>query len=94
MADSFASSPWPTRSPEKLPRVSPPTILGGCGSVLRAVVEEMSLAASPNVFGVGDIVPRAGEVDFGVRENVSSAVWPNTALPFPDENLLPSTGEK
>lgn len=90
--DSLSSSPWPTRSPEKLPRVSPPTVLGGCGSILRAGVEEMGLPASPDVFGgrAGDAVPRAGEVDFGVRENVSSPVWPNIILPFPKENLFAS----
>lgn len=90
--DSLASSPWPTRSPEKLPRVSPPTVLRGCGSILRTGVEEVGLPASPDVFGgrPGDAVPRAGEVDFGVRENVSSPVWPNAILPFPKENLFAS----
>lgn len=88
---SLASSPWPTRSPEKLPRVSPPTVLGGCGSILRAVVEVEGLPASPVVGRrVGDAVPRAGEVDLGVMENVSSPVWPNTILPFANENLFTS----
>lgn len=94
--DSLVSSPWPTRSPEKLPRVSPPTVLGGCGSILRAGMEEVGLPASPDVFEgrVGDTVPRAGELDSEVRENVSSPVWPNTILPFPKENLFASfTGE-
>lgn len=93
--ESLASSPWPTRSPEKLPRVSPPIILGGCGSILRAVVVEVGL--SPDVCGgrVGDAVPRAGEVDFGVRENGSSPAWPNINLLVPPkENLFTSfTGE-
>lgn len=90
--ESLASSPWPTRSPEKLPRVSPPTVLGGCGSILRAVVEEGSLPASPDVFGGRpvDALAKAGEEDFGVRENASSPVWPNTRLPFPNENLFGS----
>lgn len=89
--ESLASSPWPTRSPEKHPRVSPPIVLGGCGSILRAAVVEVGL--SPDVFGgrVGDAVPRAGEGDFGVRENGSSPVWPNNILLFPaKENLFTS----
>lgn len=88
MDESLASSPGPTRSPEKLPRVSPPAVFGGCGSIPRAVVEEVGL--SPEVFGGTDEdpVPRAGETD-------SSAVWPNIILPFPPkENLFISfTGE-
>lgn len=87
--ESLASS-CPTRSSEKLPRVSPPAVLGGCGSILREVVVEVGLVASVDVFGVGDTVPRAGEVDFGVRENGSSPVWPNTNLPFPKDNLFTS----
>lgn len=89
--ESLASSPWPTRSPEKHPRVSPPIVLGGCGSILRAVVVEVGL--SPDVFGgrVGEAVPRAGEGDFGVREKGSSPVWPNNILLFPaKENLFTS----
>lgn len=86
MDESLASSPGPTRSPEKLPRVSPPAVFGGCGSILRAVVEEVGL--SPEVFSGTDEdpVPRAGD---------SSAVWPNIILPFPPkENLFISfTGE-
>lgn len=80
MDESLASSPGPTRSPEKLPRVSPPAVFGGCGSILRAVVEEVGL--SPEVFSGTDEdpVPRAGD---------SSAVWPNIILPFPPkENLF------
>lgn len=91
VAESFASSPWPTRSPEKQPRVSPPIVLRGGGSILEAVVVEAGL--SPDGYGgrVGDPVPRAGEVDFGVRENGSSPVWPNIILPFPPkENLFKS----
>lgn len=83
---SWASSPWPTRSPEKMPRVSPPMGFRGCGSVLRA-------GLSPDMFRgrVGEAVPRAGEGDFGVRENGSSADWPNIILPFPPkENLFAS----
>lgn len=89
MDESLASSPWPTRSPEKLPRVSPPTVFGGCGSTLRAGVVEVGLSA--DVFGgsVGDAVPRA-------RENESSPGWLNSIFPFPPkENLLTSfTGQK
>lgn len=61
--ESLASSPGPTRSPEKLPRVSPPAVLAGCGSILRAVVEEEGL--SPEVFAgtVDDAVLRAGVTD-------------------------------
>lgn len=88
MDESFASSPAPTRNPEKLPRVSPPTVFGGCGSNLRAAVVEVGL--SPDVFvgRVADPVPRA-------EENDSSPVWPNIILPFPPkENLFISfTGE-
>lgn len=87
--ESLASSPWPTRSPEKPPRVSPPIVLMGCGSILRGAVVEAGF--SPDVFEgrVGEAVPRAGEVDFGVRENGSSPAWPNIILPFPPkENLL------
>ena len=95
---SLASSPWPTRSPEKLPSVSPPTVLGGCGSTLRAVAVEVGLAASPGGFGgrVGEAVRRAGEVDFGLKENPSSPAGPNPILPFtPKENLLTSfAGER
>lgn len=84
MDESLASSPGPTRSPEKLPRVSPPTVLGGCGSILRAVEEEVGL--SPDVFvgRVGEAVPRADE-------NVSSPVWPNIILPFPPKINLPAS---
>lgn len=89
MDESLASSPGPTRSPEKLPRVSPPTVFGGCGSILRAGVVEVGLSAE--VFGgsVGDAVPRA-------RENESSPGWLNIIFPFPPkENLLMSfTGQK
>lgn len=98
LAPSLASSPWPTRSPEKQPSVSPPIVLEGCGSTLRAVVVEAALAASPGWFGgrLGDPLRRAGEVDFGAKENVSSLVCPKTILPFPlKENLLTSlTGGK
>lgn len=48
---------------------------------------------SPCVFAdkVGDAVPRAGEVDLGVRENGSSPDWPNIILPFPPKvNLFTS----
>lgn len=89
--ESLASSPWPTRSPEKPPRVSPPIVLMGCGSILRGAV--VGAGFSPAVFEgrVGDAVPRAGEVDCGVRENGSSPVWPNIILPFPPKaNLLTS----
>lgn len=95
---SLASSPWPTRSPEKLPKVSPPIALGGWGSTLRAGVVEDGLTGSLDMLGGGvrEPVPRAGEVDLGVRENVSSPVWPNTILPPPlKENLLTSfTGDQ
>lgn len=95
--ESLASSPWPTLSPEKMPRVSPPAVFGGCGSILRVAVVEVGLAPSTVAFGakVGDPVPRPGEVDFEVKENDSSPAWPNTILPFPPkENLLASfTGE-
>lgn len=78
MDASLASSPWPTRSPEKLPRVSPPAVLGA------GVVEE-----GLSICRIGDAVPRAGEVDLGVREKVSSPGCPNTILPFPPKvNLL------
>lgn len=52
----------------------------------------MGFPAAPDMFGgrAGDTVPRAGEVDFGVRETVSSPVWPKTILPFPKENLFAS----
>lgn len=96
LEESLASSPWPTRSPEKMPRVSPPAVFGGCGSILRVAVVEVGLAPSPDAFGakVGDPVPRLGELDFEVKENVSSPLWPNVILPFPKENLLASfTGE-
>lgn len=73
---SLTSSPGPTRSPEKQPRVSPPVVFGGCGSVLKAVEREFCLAASPDVLkdSVGDPVPIPEAADFGVRENGSSAV--------------------
>lgn len=44
--ESLASSPWPTRSPEKLPSVSPPIGLRGCGSILRGV----EAGLSPDMF--------------------------------------------
>lgn len=90
--ESLASSPWPTRSPEKLPRVSPPIVLGGgCGSILRAAAVEVGFSTDGYGGRVGDPEPRAGEVDFGVRGNGSSPVWPNIILPFPPkENLLTS----
>lgn len=55
-AESLASSPWPTRSPENIPRVSPPVVFASCGSVLKAVVLGVVLAASFNALGpkVGD----------------------------------------
>lgn len=59
MDESLASSPGPTRSPEKLPRVSPPAVLAGCGSVLRGAVEDAGL--SPEEF-------------VGVEEAISSTV--------------------
>lgn len=78
---SLASSPCPTRSPEKLPRVSPAAVF--CGSTLKAV--EVDVGLSPDVLkgGVGDAVPRAVEKE-------SSAVWPKIILPFPKENLFRS----
>lgn len=88
MDESLASSPGPTRSPEKLPRVSPPTVFIGCGSMLRAVVEDVGL--SPEVFGgtLEDPGPRAEEID-------SSMVCPNIILPFPlKENLFISFAEE
>lgn len=82
--ESLASSPAPTRSPEKLPSVSPPTVFGACGSILSAVGAEEALSTVTFVGGVGDAVPRAGEND-------SSTVWPNSILPFPpNENLATS----
>lgn len=51
------------------------------------------MSLSPWAFGggVGEAVPRAGDVDLGVRENGSSPVWPNIILPFPPkENLFTS----
>lgn len=89
-AGSLPSSPWPTRSPEKLPRVSPPTVLRGCGSTLRA-----EAGLSPEALGgrAGPPPPRAGDTDFGVRANGSSPFWPNVNFP-PKENLATSfTGE-
>lgn len=76
VTESLVSSPWPTRSPEKLPRVSPPEVFGGCGSVLKAVERELGLAASSDVLKVrvGDPVPIPEATDFGVRENGSSPV--------------------
>lgn len=94
---SLASSPWPTRSPEKLPSVSPPIALAGCGSILRGAEVEEGFTGSPDIVrgGVGDPVPRAGEADFGVRENGSSPVWPNPILPLaPKGNLFPSFTRK
>lgn len=93
---SVDSSPWPTRSPEKLPSVSPPTVLRGCGSILRPGVEAGGVPASPDVLEgrVGYTVPRETEVDFELREKVSSTACPNPILPFPKENLLASfTGD-
>lgn len=54
--ESLPSSPWPTRSPEKMPSVSPPTVFGSCGSALKAVLVGVLLDASFDVFGtkVGD----------------------------------------
>lgn len=75
-AESLASSPWPTRSPENMPRVSPPVVFGSCGSVLKAVVVGVALAASFDVFGpkVGERLSRLEEVGFGVRENGCSPI--------------------
>lgn len=79
---SLASSPWPTRSPEKLPRVSPPASFEGCGSTLRTVVEGLS----PEEFGAAEDAAEATD---------SSMVWPKSILPFPKENLCASfTREK
>lgn len=79
---SLASSPWPTRRPEKLPRVSPPASLEGCGSTRRAVEEGLS--------------PEAFDADEDAAlETDSSITWPNSAFPFPPkENLLVSFAVK
>lgn len=79
---SLASSPWPTRSPEKLPRVSPPASFEGCGSTLRTV----AVGLSPEEFGAAEDAAEATD---------SSMVWPKSILPFPKENLFASfTREK
>lgn len=103
-AEGFSSSPWPTRRPEKLPRVSPPTTLGAWGSTLRVGVMEVGLTGSPDMLerGVGEpLAPRAGEVDLGAKEKGSSpAEEPNIIFPVPPpallkENLLTSfTGKR
>lgn len=101
-ASLVSSSPWPTRSPEKLPRVSPPR--AGWGSTRRAPVLDEGLTGSPDTVGggVGEPAPRAGEAeaDLGVKEKGSSvaeelnSIFPT--LPPPDaaallnENLAPS----
>lgn len=75
---SLPSSPWPTRSPEKLPRVSPPASLEGCGSTRRAEAEGLSPEAL-------DAVEDAAEaID-------SSITWPNSAFPFPPKENLPAS---
>lgn len=75
---SLASSPWPTRSPEKLPRVSPPASLEGCGSTRRAEAEGLS--------------PEALEaVEDAVEAIDSSITWPNSAFPFPPKENLPAS---
>lgn len=74
---SLASSPWPTRSPEKLPRVSPPASLEGCGSTRRAVVEGLS--------------PEALDADEDAAEATDSSItWLNSNFPFPKGNLVGS----
>lgn len=91
--DSFASSPCPTRSPEKLPNVSPPAAFRGCGSVLEPVTVEPCFATSPKLLAdeLEDPLLRPGEFDLVGRENGSSPVWPNNPLPFPPmENLFTS----
>lgn len=98
-ASLASSSPWPTRSPEKLPSVSPPMALGAWGSTLRAGVVEEGLTGSDDMLGGGvgePVLPRAGEVDLGVKENDSSAPAPNTIFPLPPKENLPAsfTGEK
>lgn len=74
---SLASSPWPTRSPEKLPRVSPPASLEGCGSTRSAGAEGLS--------------PEALDADEDAAETTDSSItWPSSDFPFPKENLLGS----
>lgn len=75
---SLASSPWPTRSPEKLPRVSPPASLEGCGSTRSAEVEGLS----PEPFGTDEDAAEA--ID-------SSITWLNSAFPFPPKENLPAS---
>lgn len=82
---SFASSPWPTRSPEKLPRVSPPPAFMGCGSTLKAAAEDGSLSAEALEGTVEDALLTAA-----AAATVSPDVWPKTILPFPKENLFMS----
>ncbi|TNN83220.1 hypothetical protein EYF80_006553 [Liparis tanakae] len=74
-SESLASSPWPTRSPEKLPRVSPPIVLRGCGSILGAGVAEAAFSPDALEGWVGDPVPGAGLVDIGVWAKGSSPAW-------------------
>lgn len=75
---SLASSPWPTRSPEKLPRVSPPASLEGCGSTRRAEAEGLS--------------PEALEAVEDAAEAIDSSItWPNSAFPFPPKENLPAS---
>lgn len=74
---SLASSPWPTRNPEKLPRVSPPASLDGCGSTRSAAPKGLS--------------PEALDADEDAVEATDSSItWPNSGFPFPKENLLGS----
>jgi len=94
-SESLASSPWPTRSPEKLPRVSPPIVFRDCGSILGADVVEAAFSSDELEGWVGDPVPGAGVVDIGVWAIGSSPVWVNIILPFPPkENLFPSLAAK
>lgn len=74
MDNSAPSSPCPTRSPEKLPNVSPPATFGGCGSALEPATLEAGFATSPKLLAdeLEDPVLRPGEFDFVGRENGSS----------------------
>lgn len=87
-------SPWPTRSPEKLPRVSPPGAVGAWGSTtLRVGVAVEGLAGSPDMLGGGVeevLTPSAGELDLEAKEKGSSPAALNTLLPLPKANLLMS----
>lgn len=76
---SFASSPCPTRSPEKLPRVSPPPAFAGCGSTLKAAAEDGGLSAEATEGTVEEALLAAAET-------LSPGGWPKTILPFPKEN--------